>query len=147
MTPAIREQPQKGPSWIGLTLGNLQEIFIILIYDYIAIQELSAEVLFQFYIALDTSKHFCTYFYFSLACFSTTYFGTCPSMCITLNIPFTGLHFCICLLVIHIIFPSLQYSTLLCSFCSNSLYILYLPFVSNHFFFNHFKVCTTQDVS
>ena len=143
MIPAIREQPQKGPSWIELTLGNLHEIFTILIYDYIAIQDLSAEVLFQFYIALDTSKHFCIYFYFSLACFSITYFGTCSSLCITLYIPFTGLHFCICLLAIHIIFPSLQYSTLQYSFCSNYLYILYLPFVSNHFFFNHFKICTT----
>ena len=57
-----------------------------------------------------------------LACFCITIFGTCYSVCITFYILCSGLYFCPCFLVIHITFPSLQYSTLQYSFCSDQVF-------------------------
>ena len=64
-------------------------------------------------------KHFCVYCHLTLSCVCTTRFGTCSSMCITLYVLCSGLYFCLCLLAIHITFPSFKYSALQYSFCSD----------------------------
>ena len=66
----------------------------------------------------NSSKHFCIYCYLPLACFCITPFGTCSSPCIKFYRLCSGLYFCFFLQVIHITFPSFQYSTLQCSFCT-----------------------------
>ena len=95
------------------------------------IQNLSGEVLLKFYVALYASTHFCIYCH--LACFCITPFGTSSGLCITLNILCSGVYFCLCLLVIHITFPSLQYSALQYSFCSDYVFsfLLLTHFVSD----------------
>ena len=76
-------------------------------------------MLLQFYLALYISKHFWIYCHLPEVCFFTTPFGTCSSLCITLCVLCSGLHFCFCLLIIHITFPSFKYYALQYSFCSH----------------------------
>ena len=87
----------------------------------------------------NSSMHFCIYCHLPLPCFCITLFCTCSSPCIKLYILCSGLYFCLCLLAIHITFPTLHYFVLQYSFGTvirflvHFIYIFCLVFfVSNH---------------
>ena len=65
----VSQEIQKDPKHL-----HLRKIFTQLLYVYIAIQNFSAEVLLQFYIALYLSKHFWIYCHLPLACFRTFWY-------------------------------------------------------------------------